>query len=245
MSERHAGAAFEALCGTLLSGPFASWAGSLSFRDHLEAVPAGRLADPAFFATLLERFGRHHPDADRHAVASFWSQHYFARLTIPLTILCLAAGRDLGLDIAGLQVRFCAEAGTPLSFHLHAGGAARSPEDMVKALYEEQVAGVVAALKRHSGLSARLLWENAGSYGVWILGELARTCPEAAPAAGRLLADSQWPRAGCAMLPHLKTAAREGCPALRRVCCLRHRLAGIGRCAGTCPLPADADGPGA
>lgn len=232
--------ALEALCDALFTGPFAHWAGSLSFREHPDAVPAERLADPAFLAALLDRFGRRFPGADRHATASFWSQHYFARLTIPLTVLCLAAARDLRLDLSAMTVCFCPEAGTPLAFHLRCDGSARSPETLVKALYEEQVAGTIATLKRHSGLSARLFWENAGSYGLWILGELARTRPEAATAAGRLLKDERWPRAGCAMLPHLKVAAREARPAVRRVCCLRHRLPGVGRCAGTCPLPDEA-----
>lgn len=241
MSRPSESARLDDLCAALFTGPLAHWAGSLAFHDHPEAVPADRLADPAVFAALLDRFGRRYPGADRHAVASFWSQHYFARLTIPLTALCLAAGMDLGLDLAGLRVRFCAEAGTPLSFHLHPGGPARSPESLVRALYEEQVAATVAILKRHSGLSARLFWENAGSYGIWILGELARTRPDTAAAAERLLADVQWPRAGCAMLSHIKGAAHEARPTLRRVCCLRYRLPGVGRCAGSCPLPAEAD----
>ncbi|MBE7220681.1 MAG: (2Fe-2S)-binding protein, partial [Caulobacteraceae bacterium] len=66
-----------------------------------------------------------------------------------------------------------------------------------------------------------------------------RTRPETVDAARRLLADGQWPRAGCAMLPHLKDAAREARPAPRRVCCLRYRIPGVGRCAGSCPLPAE------
>ena len=151
-------ARLQGLCDRLFTGPLAHWAGSLSFREHPEAVPADRLADPDLFALLLDRFGRPYPGADRHALASFWSQHYFARLTIPMTALCLAADTDLGLDLTNLGVRFCTETGAPLSFHLRCGGPARSPEALVKALYEEQVAATVATLKRLSGLSARLLW---------------------------------------------------------------------------------------
>ena len=226
----------EALSETLFAGPLAFWSGSLSFRDHAEAVDAGVLADKGMFDDLVGRFARSHPDADRQAVASFWSQHYFAKLTIALTTFCLAAERPLPLDFRSLHVRFCAEKGVPLCFHLRCGAPPRPGAALVKALYEDQIAGTVAQLRRHSGLSARLFWENAGAYGMWVLGEIARTRPALAPVAEDLLADASWPRSGCAMLAHLKSAALRTDPARRRVCCLRYKLPGIDRCAGTCPL---------
>ena len=94
----------------------------------------------------------------------------------------------------------------------------------------------MAAVKRHSGLSVRLLWENAGCYGMWVLGEIARAQPALAPAACALQSDPHWPRGGCAMLPHLKRAALDDGTGTRRVCCLRYCLPGVERCAGICPL---------
>ena len=228
----------EALSDTLFVGPLAFWSGSLAFRDHADAVDAGVLADKGVFDDLVSRFAQSHPNADRQAVASFWSQHYLAKLTIVLTTFCLAAEQPLPLDFTTLRMRFCAEKGTPLCFHLRCDAPARPGQALVKALYEEQVAGTVAQLRRHSGLSARLFWENAGAYGMWILGEIARTRPALAPVAETLLADATWPRSGCAMLAHLKSAALRAEPARRRVCCLRYKLPGIDRCAGTCPLAA-------
>ncbi|MDX7951908.1 siderophore-iron reductase FhuF [Lichenihabitans sp. Uapishka_5] len=229
----------EHLCATLFVGSNATWAGSLSFADHPDAVPTSCLDDKALFDDLVGRFGQAHPGADRQAVMSFWSQFYFARLTIVLTTFCLAADRPLPLDFAGLKVRFCPQKGTPLCFHLGCGGPARPADALVRSLYDEQIAGTVACLKRHSGLSARLYWENVGSYGMWILGEMARLQAAPCPAADLLLADLQWPRTGCTMLPHMKSAAREARPAERRVCCLRYRLPGVSRCVQGCPLSAE------
>ncbi len=234
-------AKLEALCEALFAGPLGHWAGSLTFRDHPDAIDATELVSRDVFESLLTRFSRAYPGADRLALTSFWSQTYFAKLIILLTAFCLTVQRPVALDVGALRVRFCPETGAPLSFHLRSGGPARTPERLVKALYEEQVAGMVALLRRHSGLSARLLWENAGSYGMWVLGEIVRRDPGSSPVAMGLLRDGQWPRAGCTMLMHMKRAACESRPCLRRVCCLRYRLPGVARCAGTCPL-ADQDG---
>lgn len=231
----------EALSDTLFAGPLAFWSGSLSFRDHVDAVDAGVLADKGVFDDLVGRFARSHPDADRQALTSFWSQHYFSKLTVVLTMFSLAAERPLPLDLTTLRVRFCTEKGAPLSFHLCCDVSPRPGAALVKALYEDQVAGTVAQLRRHSGLSARLVWENAGAYGIWVLGEIARTRPALALVAEDLLADASWPRSGCAMLAHLKSAALRADPARRRVCCLRYKLPGIERCAGTCPLAPEPD----
>lgn len=231
---------FGALQDTVFVGSLAQFAGSLAFHDDPESITASALGDRDTFDALLTRFGQDYPDADRRAVASFWSQHYFARLTIALTAFCLAAPRPLALELTALQVRFCPAKGTPLCFHLRCGGATRSSHALVKAIYDEQVAGTVAAVKQHTGLSARLLWENAGCYGIWALGEIARSQPSLAQAANLLLHDASWPRAACAMLPHLKHAARDNRNCTRRVCCLRYCLPGVARCLGTCPL-ADKD----
>ena len=234
----------DAIRATVFVGPLAPWADSLAFHDHSQAVASADLANPTFFDDLLNRFARDYPTADRRAVASFWSQHYFSRLLIGLTAFCLAADGPLDLDLAAMRTRFCPVKGTPLCFHLRRGGPTRSTTALVKALYDNQVAETVAAVKRHVKLSERLLWENAGSYGMWVLGEIGRTRPASTPTVTALLSDPDWPRAACAMLTHLRFAAIHGSSARRRVCCLRYRVPGIARCAGICPL-SEADGPDA
>ncbi len=95
----------------------------------------------------------------------------------------------------------------------------------------------IQALRAETGLSARLLWENAGGHLFWTLTMIARDNPERAGEAAEALQALRWPREACAALTLMRADALAGFDApRRRVCCLRHGLPGFSKCEGICPL---------
>lgn len=104
-------------------------------------------------------------------------------------------------------------------------------------LLAECVAPAIRLLRGATGLSVRLLWENAGGHLFWTLDAIARETPERAGEAREALRALRWPHEACAALTLMRADALAGLDApRRRVCCLRHALPGFSKCAGICPL---------
>ncbi|GJE74018.1 MULTISPECIES: siderophore-iron reductase FhuF [Methylorubrum] len=179
-------------------------------------------------------FADTHPGGERRAVASLWSAYLFAGLIAP----GLAAGARLGLALAPDRLRLAAGNGLPEAFHLGPERPLPAPLPMqVDRLLAECVAPAVRLLRAETGLSVRLLWENAGGYLFWTLGTLARETPERAGEVEEALRALRWPQEACTALTLMRADALAGLEApRRRVCCLRHALPGHGKCAGICPL---------
>ncbi len=185
-------------------------------------------------ARALAAFADAHPGAERKAVASLWSAHLFAGLIAPT----LAAGVRLGvvLPIGGL--RFEPETGLPGSVHLAEEFALPAPlHSQVDRLLSETVSPLIRSLRAETGLSVRLLWENAGGHLFWTLKTIAREHLVRADEASEALRALRWPREACAALTLMRADALAGLEApRRRVCCLRHGLPGFSKCEGICPL---------
>lgn len=217
-----------------LQGAFASFAGRL----RLDPDPAARtLAEQAACGALsdaLACFADAHPGAERRAVASLWSAYLFAGLIAP----GLAAGARLGLALPPERFSLVTATGLPDAFHV-------APElpfpsslpAQVDRLLTERIAPAVRCLRAETGLSVRLLWENAGGHLFWTLGTLARDTPERAGEVREALLALRWPQEACAALTLMRADALAGLDApRRRVCCLRHAVPGFSKCAGICPL---------
>ncbi|KQT58638.1 hypothetical protein ASG52_21120 [Methylobacterium sp. Leaf456] len=167
-------------------------------------------------------------------MASLWSAYLFAGLIAP----GLAAGARLGLALPPERFSLAAATGLPDAFHL-------APElpfpaalpAQVDRLLTECVAPAVRCLRAETGLSVRLLWENAGGHLFWTLSTLAHEAPERAGEVREALRALRWPQEACSALTLMRADALAGLDApRRRVCCLRHALPGFPKCAGICPL---------
>ncbi|MGX5773285.1 siderophore-iron reductase FhuF [Methylorubrum zatmanii] len=167
-------------------------------------------------------------------MASLWSAYLFAGLVSP----ALAAGARLGLALSPEGIRFAPETGLPETVHLTQDLALPAPlPAQVDRLLADCIAPAIHILRAETGLSLRLLWENAGGHLFWTLDEIARDNPDRAEDIAEALAALRWPREACASLTLMRADAIAGAPLRRRVCCLRHALPGFSECAGICPLP--------
>lgn len=230
----------DARAGTTIDpGPLAAFAAdALTFATAPQTLPAGLLANRWLTERLIGRLQLAHACRDRPAAASLWSQLYFGKLVIAGVSATLACGHALPLALDTTRVFFCPATGTPLVFHLDASANAVPPSTLLDPLVHGHLAPLVALLRRQFGLSARLLWENAGWVLVWSLGEAARLQPVTRAPADRLLCSLA--DAGAAPLAAMARAALDGRPLRRRVCCLRYRVPGFEPCVGLCPLGPDA-----
>jgi len=167
-------------------------------------------------------------------VASLWSAYLFAALVAPT----LAAGARLGVVLPLDAVCLAPETGLPATLHL-APERARpaSLPVQVDRLLAECLAPVTQALRAETGLSTRLLWENAGGHLFWTLKTIARENPERTGEVTETLQSLRWPREACGALTLMRADALAGFEApRRRICCLRHGLPGFSKCEGVCPL---------
>lgn len=128
----------------------------LSGDDFLQAHTLGRLQ-----ACFRPQFAA----ADPRGLASVWSKQYFQRLLPPL--LCAAlAGYRLPLRFESLWVAVD-EQGMPLALRLPHRGEPFLPDDpeaRFAVLLDDHLAPLIEALRAASGLSAKVLWSNAGNY---------------------------------------------------------------------------------
>ena len=192
------------------------------------------LARSGALADALAAFADAHPGGERRAAASLWSAYLFAGLIAPT----LAAGARLRLSLMPERLRLDPGTGLPAAIHLAPELALPAPlPAQVDRLLAEGVAPAVRLLRNATGLSARLLWENAGGHLFWTLDAIARETPSRAGEASLALQALRWPREACAALTLMRADALAGLDApRRRVCCLRHALPGFGHCPGICPL---------
>lgn len=134
-------------------------------------------------------------------------------------------------------IRFAPDSGLPDTLHLAPELALPTPlPAQVDRLLSEGVMPVIRALRAETGLSHRLLWENAGGHLIWTLKTIARENADRADEAAEALQALRWPREACAALTLMRSDALAGLDApRRRVCCLRNGLPGFSKCEGICP----------
>ena len=190
-----------------------------------DTIPATELLEAAVMSDLMRRF---RPDVWRTAplaVFSFWTQHYFLRLSPPVLAANLMFDRDLTLDLdsvavvidaEGLPARFLLrDTGTPLPAGTE--GAARFAR-----LEANHLTPLIMSWSAQTRLSPRLFQGNLARYLKWVLSRLPELGAEAAAPAlqawlsGSFLAGPAR-RRPCCLRDHLpRVAICEDCPKLKR-----------------------------
>lgn len=222
--------------------------------DPRPSLRCDRLLEPATLAAVLHRYALQHPDAPMRAVASIWSQGYFASLCLPLIFCALVQGRAVSAPLNQTEIVFDAEgravAVRPMGAFHDNPAQFDTPLDP---LMSEHLMPLVAAIAAEARVSARVLWGNAAHYIEWLIGwldEQGRFSAELAAAAYRFLSRSHLPDgttnpfkdaihyAGHCAGNSTETAASK-MPDLRRrkVCCLRYAVDGVPNCGNLCPSP--------
>lgn len=238
-----------ALAG-LFQGELAPYARMMVFGDDPRTgIACDDLIDPPVLEARLAHFAEAFPGADRRAVASFWSQYYFAVLTIPLGLAMVLLGRMPSPALDETELLWDPTGGGPsaVRFHDEAGTRETAVTELFVAMMEGHLAPLIAALAGHAGLAPKLLWSNVAGYFEWIVQEMHRRRHEPALAARGAAIDEA---VAFFERPTLPSGARnpllkpvryveEGGELVRRrrICCLRHMLPGVGGCGATCPVP--------
>jgi ferric iron reductase protein FhuF len=208
--------------------------------DERPAIPGAKLLEPATIDAVLDAYAAGYPGADRRAVASFWTQWYFARLLPPVMAAGLLLDRGFPIALAEIAVIRAPE-GHPIAFRMaHDGTPAGEPDIFQRfdRLIRGHIEPFITAWAPHTRVAPRLYWNNAAVYLDWILGEIA-----AHPLVGAMAAD-----AACLLrrrdrpdgtpnplFEPIQTIEENGeARQWRRLCCLRYRLPEVAEC-GTCP----------
>lgn len=232
----------------ILCGPQAAHAGALT----LAPGPSGAVPASDFFSTVsLRAFfdaQQHRRQvADRRALVSIWSKRYIASFMLPTLAASLLLHRRLpvALDAVSLVL---AEDGLPRGLVLPDEGVPEAPGVPAFArfavLIEQHLAPLVDALTEVSGASSRLFWSNAGNTFEFAVTRIAQH-PMAWPACtapAREILDAR-ERPDGARNPLFKPVTyredavdEEGHPLrVRRLCCIRYRIPGLGYCS-SCPI---------
>jgi ferric iron reductase protein FhuF len=209
--------------------------------DERPALPGRSLLEPATIDSILDTYAAQYPGADRRAVASMWSQWYFARLLPSVMAASLLAGRSFPVALSEIAVIRAPE-GHPIAFRIADDGVPAVGTDAFQSfdrLLREHMEPFIAAWAAHTRVAPRLYWNNAAVYLDWILGEIA-THPLADRAlmaeAARLLRDRERTDGTPNPLfePIQDVEAEGETQRWRRLCCLRYRLPEVAEC-GTCP----------
>lgn len=230
--------------------------------DASEALDIEDVGDAADAADATDAAG---DTLDRRALASEWSKRYFSRLLPPVLagVLLLDLALPLALDDMSLLIN---DRGEPLAFKLPCAAScprAAQAGARLAPLVDGHLAPLIDALARHTRLSPRVFWSNAGNLIEWMLTAVAAFPAAALPVAPRAgvtarLEDARAmlkarhrtdgrpnplylpvryldAHSGAAARPTVLDASPEPPWRQRRVCCVRYLLPGTELCAN-CPL---------
>lgn len=208
-----------------------------------DALPARRLLETAFLESLLSRFAQAYPGGDRRAVVSLWSRWHFATLVGHGLTTNLLMDRDLPLSLDELHLYLSPSSHTSNLCLIHEGVplTREEPFSRFATLIDGHLIPLIARLAEVSGLARRVLWSNAGTYFDHYLGVI-ETHPLARPGIGssarQLLDSPRCPKGErnplyqpVKCIEDYRGATRQ----VRRLCCLRYRIDGLGYC-GNCPM---------
>lgn len=210
--------------------------------DERPYVACSALLEEGRIAVLLERFAKNYPEPEPRAVASQWSKWYFSRLMTSVLAANIIMNRRLpiGFDETGVIL---SEDGRATAFRLWDDGQDFTPLDFVER-FEELIDGhlafLIAALSAASGLSAKVLWSNAGNIFENVISRCASAFGDGhtGVAHGRqLLSARVWrdKRPNRMFEPVRYVPAGDVTLRKRRVCCIRYLMPSLSLCKN-CPL---------
>jgi ferric iron reductase protein FhuF len=201
------------------------------------AIPCGSLIAGGGLEIALAELIRRHPDAERRALLSLWSRHYFYSLIPSVVLSGLDEGRVLPLRLSESAVVLNGD-GLPAAIALpHAGTVDPDlavPERLIP-LARDHLEPLIDGLAAQARLSPRVLWGNAAGYLHWVVEQLDTSAGADAVA---LIHSPAWPGGWKNALdePMRYTDCPDGRQARRKVCCLLYRVPGRKLCS-YCPLP--------
>ncbi|VXC59617.1 Ferric iron reductase [Pseudomonas sp. 8Z] len=231
----------------LFSGPLAAYGENLQIAtEQDQALAASRLFQAEHFAEFIRTLAARHGTDDLLALTSIWSKWYFTSFLAPTLAASLLLQRDLPIALGDIGVALSAE-GKPLGLRLQHDGnnlPPCSPFERFSTLMERHLEPVIEIMAGASGASPRLFWSNAGNTFEFVTTQL-ELHPLAAPgctAPARAILESRLRpngRRNPLFAPvHYKDVGTSEAQRLRRICCIRYRLPGIGYCS-SCPLDHD------
>lgn len=229
----------------LFDGPLLAYAEKLQLADPgVESVPARQFFQTETLAGFMDDLQARHDGCDRRALVSIWSKWYFTTFLAPVLAADMLLGRSLpiALDQVGLIIN--AE-GRPHALTLINDGqpvlANVSAFQRFSALIDGHLYPVIEALAAVCRASPRLFWSNAGNTFEFATSRIelhALARPGCSGQARDLLACRLRPDGQRNPLFEPVTYHDIGTDEpqrLRRICCIRYRLPGVGYCS-SCPI---------
>lgn len=206
-------------------------------RESLEPLVA--LLQAEHLDAVLARFAKRYEQPEARAVASQWSKLYFSRLLVPAMVAAITADWRLPLALDQMRVALDEQGGVTAFALPHPGAPCPSgdAEERFGFLVDEHLPGVIDSLARASGLTRRVLWNNAGNLIETVVSHCSALLGEAHGGV----------RHGREILTRRRLAPGRTNPLLepvrylpdgtrlRRVCCLRYLIPTLPYC-GSCPL---------
>ncbi|SPS00120.1 siderophore-iron reductase FhuF [Cupriavidus taiwanensis] len=237
-----------ALLAPFFAGPLRPFAERLSIaaqsaQPPFSAAAPDRSGADACLASLAQALGCD----DRRALAAAWFRDYTLAVLPGALVAATLHRRSLPFDHPALAWQVAAD-GRLARLMLPDDGApaAGTLPRLLSPLLARHLPQVVAAFAAAARVSPRLLWCTGGVAAAGVARQLAAHPALAAAQraevqawSGHAVSDDGF---GNPFHGAFRPGAEPGLPgvaAVRRICCLNHRLPGEGYC-GTCPLVADA-----
>ncbi|MDQ0457082.1 siderophore-iron reductase FhuF [Rhizobium paknamense] len=226
--------------------PYAGSQFLLQRPQDLDVLPCASLTDPAVLQGLMQRFAATFPPGtDRRALISYWSLFYVSGLVIAPALCWLELRRILPLALTELSLLIDPETGLPRGFLLPHAGHVEPQADMHAAMQTalgDHLDLLIPVIARESGLSPKVLWNNAAAYLTWMIHEIGRQGASTLDAEGMaaMITPSHFPDGRknpfhkAIRIDHDADGAYLG---HRRICCLRYAVPGVGGCGAICPVP--------
>lgn len=226
--------------------PYAGGQFLLRGPQDLDVLPCTLLTEPAMQQSLMQRFAATFPPtADRRALISYWSLFYVSGLMIAASVCWLELRRILPLALTELSLVIDPETALPQGFLLPHAGQVEPEADMLRAMQPalgDHLDLLIPVMARESGLSPKVLWNNAAAYLTWMIHEIGREGAPALAAEGMdaMITPSHFadgrknPFHKAIRINHDADGAYLG---HRRICCLRYAVPGVGGCGAICPVP--------
>lgn len=228
----------------LFCGPLLPYADKLQLAaDGPGALSAGDFFRETRLGEFMDRLQDHHQARDRRALVSIWSKWYFTSFLAPVLAANMLLDRGLPLRLNEVGIRLD-DNGKPQGLTLTGDGQSVTDVwgfERFADLIEGHLRPVIEVLAVVSKASPRLFWSNAGNTFEFAttrveLHPLFRqdaTAPAHHVLNSRLRPDGQ--RNPLFAPVSYRDIGEQEPQRLRRICCIRYRLPGVGYCS-SCPI---------